>query len=56
MNALPAWECRGLPLIQDGTLRADGIFTRSFALDDVADAFATVAAQSPDCVEVQLRP
>ncbi len=45
-----------VPLIQDGTLRTDGIFTHSFALDDAAEAYATVAARSADCIKARLTP
>jgi threonine dehydrogenase-like Zn-dependent dehydrogenase len=45
-----------VPLIQDGTLRPDGIFTHSFALDDAAEAYATVAARSADCIKARLTP
>ncbi|UDY35182.1 alcohol dehydrogenase catalytic domain-containing protein [Dermatobacter hominis] len=45
-----------VPLIQDGSLATDGIFTHEFALDDAADAYAAVAARSADCVKVLMRP
>lgn len=45
-----------VPLIMDGRLRTDGIFTHSFALDDAADAYAAVAARTADCVKVVMRP
>ena len=45
-----------LPLLQDGSMSTDGIFTHEFALDDAADAYAAVAARSADCVKVLMRP
>lgn len=45
-----------IPLVQSGTLRTDGIFTHSFALDDAADAYAAVAARTPECIKAILIP
>jgi 2-desacetyl-2-hydroxyethyl bacteriochlorophyllide A dehydrogenase len=45
-----------IPLIADGTLKTDGIFTHEFALDDAAAAYAAVAARSADCIKVLMRP
>lgn len=45
-----------VPLILDGSLRTDGIFTHELSLDDAADAYAAVAARSAECVKVLMRP
>ncbi|MCV7419577.1 alcohol dehydrogenase catalytic domain-containing protein [Mycobacterium yunnanensis] len=45
-----------LPLVTSGSLRTDGIFTHRFPLADAPDAYAAVAARSPECVKVILRP
>ncbi len=45
-----------LPLVRNGRLRTDGIFTHEFALDDAAAAYAAVAERSAECVKVLLRP
>jgi 2-desacetyl-2-hydroxyethyl bacteriochlorophyllide A dehydrogenase len=45
-----------VPLLADRSLRTDGIFTHTFALDDAAEAYAAVAARSADCVKVLMRP
>ena len=45
-----------IPLIQSGRLDTSGIFTRTMALDDAAEAYAAVAARSADCVKVSLTP
>ncbi len=45
-----------VPLLADGRLRTDGIFTHEFALDDAAEAYAAVAARSADCIKVLMRP
>jgi 2-desacetyl-2-hydroxyethyl bacteriochlorophyllide A dehydrogenase len=45
-----------VPLVQDGRLATDGIVTHDFALDDAADAYAAVAARSPDVIKVVLHP
>jgi 2-desacetyl-2-hydroxyethyl bacteriochlorophyllide A dehydrogenase len=45
-----------VPLVQDGRLATDGIVTHELALDDAAEAYAAVAARSPDCIKVVLRP
>ena len=45
-----------VPLVQNGRLRTDGIFTHEFGLDDAAVAYAAVAERSPDCIKVLLRP
>ena len=45
-----------VPLVQNGRLRTDGIFTHEFALADAATAYAAVAERSADCIKVLLRP
>jgi len=45
-----------VPLVADGRLRTDGIFTHRYALDDAADAYAAVAARTADCLKVVLQP
>ena len=45
-----------VPLIENGRLRTDGIFTHEFALDDAAAAYRSVAERSPECIKVLLRP
>lgn len=45
-----------VPLVQSGTLRTDGIFTDSFALDAAAEAYAAVAARTPECIKAVLIP
>jgi 2-desacetyl-2-hydroxyethyl bacteriochlorophyllide A dehydrogenase len=45
-----------LPLVTSGSLRTDGIFTHRFPLSAAADAYAAVAARSPECVKVILNP
>jgi threonine dehydrogenase-like Zn-dependent dehydrogenase len=45
-----------LPLVTGGSLRTDGIFTHRFPLEEAADAYAAVAARSPECVKVILTP
>ncbi len=45
-----------VPLIQNGRLATDGIFTHEFALADAAAAYAAVAERSAECVKVLLRP
>lgn len=45
-----------VPLIQEGRLDTEGIFTHTFALDDAATAYATVAERRPDCLKVRLTP
>jgi threonine dehydrogenase-like Zn-dependent dehydrogenase len=45
-----------VPLVANGRLRTDGIFTHEFALDDAAAAYAAVAARTPDCIKVLMRP
>jgi 2-desacetyl-2-hydroxyethyl bacteriochlorophyllide A dehydrogenase len=45
-----------IPLVANGSLRTDGIFTHRFPLAEAADAYAAVAARSPECVKVILTP
>lgn len=45
-----------IPLVTNGDLRTDGIFTHRFALDDAAHAYAKVAERSADCVKAVLDP
>ncbi len=45
-----------LPLVTSGSLRTDGIFTHRYPLSEAADAYAAVAARSPECVKVILNP
>jgi threonine dehydrogenase-like Zn-dependent dehydrogenase len=45
-----------VPLVGNGRIRTDGIFTHEFALADAAAAYAAVAERSAACVKVLLRP
>jgi 2-desacetyl-2-hydroxyethyl bacteriochlorophyllide A dehydrogenase len=45
-----------VPLVQNGRLRTDGIFTHEFALADAAAAYAAVAERSAGCIKVLMRP
>jgi 2-desacetyl-2-hydroxyethyl bacteriochlorophyllide A dehydrogenase len=45
-----------VPLVRQGRIRTDGIFTHEFALADAPAAYAAVAERSADCVKVLLRP
>lgn len=45
-----------LPLVTSGSLRTDGIFTHRYPLAAAPDAYAAVAARSPECVKVMLQP
>jgi 2-desacetyl-2-hydroxyethyl bacteriochlorophyllide A dehydrogenase len=45
-----------LPLVSTGALRTDAIFTHRFPFAAAADAYAAVAARSPECVKVILEP
>jgi len=45
-----------VPLVANGRLRTDGIFTHRFPLDEAPAAYAAVAARSADCVKVMLVP
>jgi threonine dehydrogenase-like Zn-dependent dehydrogenase len=45
-----------VPMVQEGRIRTDGIFTHRFALSDAAEAYAAVAARSADCIKVIFDP
>jgi 2-desacetyl-2-hydroxyethyl bacteriochlorophyllide A dehydrogenase len=45
-----------VPLVANGRLRTDGIFTHRFPLADAAKAYAAVAARSADCIKVMMQP
>ncbi len=45
-----------VPLVANGRLRTDGIFTHQFPLAEAAEAYAAVAARSAECIKVMLRP
>jgi 2-desacetyl-2-hydroxyethyl bacteriochlorophyllide A dehydrogenase len=45
-----------VPLVVNGRLRTDDIFTHRFPLDQAAEAYAAAAARSADCVKVMLLP
>lgn len=45
-----------VPLVTDGRLRTDGIFTHAFPLSEAPEAYAAVAARSAECIKVLLRP
>ena len=45
-----------VPLVQQGRLATDGIFTHEFALADAPAAYAAVAERSADCIKVLMRP
>ena len=45
-----------LPLLEDSTLRTDGIFTHTFALRQAADAYRAAAARSEGCMKVMMTP
>ncbi len=45
-----------VPLVQQGRLRTDGIFTHTFPLSEAAAAYEIVAARTAECVKVLLRP
>lgn len=45
-----------LPLVASGSLRTDGIFTHRYPLSAAPEAYAAVAARSPECVKVMLNP
>lgn len=45
-----------LPLVANGRLRTDGIFTDNFPLDDAAAAYERAAARSGDSLKVMLTP
>ena len=45
-----------VPLVANGRLRTDGIFTHRYPLSDAAKAYAAVAARSADCIKVMMQP
>ncbi len=45
-----------VPLVSNGRLRTDGIFTRRFALADAPEAYAAAAARTADCIKVMMLP
>ncbi len=45
-----------VPLVTNGRLRTDGIFTHEFPLAEAPKAYAAVAARSAECIKVMLRP
>lgn len=45
-----------VPLVLNGELRTDGIFTHRFELGDAAAAYAAVAERSADCIKAMLIP
>ena len=45
-----------VPLVANGRLCTDGIFTHRFLLDEAPAAYAAVAARTADCLKVMLRP
>jgi 2-desacetyl-2-hydroxyethyl bacteriochlorophyllide A dehydrogenase len=45
-----------VPLVANGRLRTDGIFTHRYPLADAAQAYAAVAARTADCIKVMLQP
>jgi 2-desacetyl-2-hydroxyethyl bacteriochlorophyllide A dehydrogenase len=44
-----------VPLVTNGRLRTDGIFTHRFPLSEAAEAYAAAAARSADCIKVLMR-
>lgn len=45
-----------VPMVLDGRLRTDGIFTHRFALTDAPQAYIAVAERSADCIKAMLLP
>jgi threonine dehydrogenase-like Zn-dependent dehydrogenase len=45
-----------IPLLQNGRLNVDGIFTTNLSLDQAAEGYAAVAARSGEHVKVILTP
>lgn len=45
-----------VPLVRNGSIRTDGIFTHELPLDQAAEAYALAASRSPDCLKILLRP
>ena len=45
-----------VPLVANGRLRTDGIFTHRFPLSAAPEAYAAAAARSADCIKVMMHP
>jgi 2-desacetyl-2-hydroxyethyl bacteriochlorophyllide A dehydrogenase len=45
-----------IPLVTSGRFRTDGIFTHRFPLTEAAEAYATVAARTAECIKVLMTP
>jgi 2-desacetyl-2-hydroxyethyl bacteriochlorophyllide A dehydrogenase len=45
-----------VPLVTNGRLRTDGIFTHRYPLAEAPQAYAAVAARTADCIKVMLQP
>ncbi len=45
-----------VPLVANGRLRTDGVFTHRFPLVEASQAYAAAAARSADCIKVLLQP
>jgi len=45
-----------VPLVVNGRIRTDGIFTHRFPLSEAAEAYAAVAARSAECIKVMMQP
>jgi threonine dehydrogenase-like Zn-dependent dehydrogenase len=45
-----------VPLVVNGRLRTDGIFTHRFSLSEAPQAYAAAAARSAACIKVLMRP
>ena len=45
-----------VPLVANGRLSTEGIFTHRFPLAEASDAYAAVAARTGHCIKVMLQP
>lgn len=45
-----------VPLVVNGRIRTDGIFTHRFPLAEAAEAYAAVAARTAECIKVMMQP
>jgi 2-desacetyl-2-hydroxyethyl bacteriochlorophyllide A dehydrogenase len=45
-----------VPLVENGRLRTDGIFTHRFPLTEASQAYAAAAARTADCIKVMMQP
>jgi 2-desacetyl-2-hydroxyethyl bacteriochlorophyllide A dehydrogenase len=45
-----------IPLVVNGRLRTDDVFTHRFPLSEAPRAYAAAAARSADCIKVMMRP